>query len=72
MTSICYVTNTDYKQHFRWMRPPARHEDDPVTWSGPDRRVALGDRRQPGHERRWDASRGRRFRFKDRRRSTET
>lgn len=69
--TFCYVTNTDYKKHFRGLRPPARLEEDPVIWSGPDRRVALSDRRQPGHERRWDQSRGRRFRFKDRRRSSE-
>jgi hypothetical protein len=62
MPATCLVSAADYRRH--WLtdqRPP-----DPA-WDGTERRLATADRRAPTHERRWDASRGRRFQVGDRR-----
>ena len=64
MPSTCLVTAADYRRH--WLtgqRPPP--PDHP--WDGTERRSGPLDRRRPGHERRWDAQRGRRFHLGDRR-----
>lgn len=58
----CYVTARDYAKHFNH----AGAITVPV-WNGRERRKTRIDRRRGEHERRWDKSRGRRFRLADRR-----
>lgn len=62
MASTCFVTAQDYSIHFEGKG--AKRE--PI-WNGTERRLDTVDRRHVGHERRWDTSRGRRFRVGDRR-----
>ena len=69
MRATCLVSATDYHRH--WLggavsAAPAR----PSPYPGPERRHA-SDRRI-AHDRRWDGSRGRRFRLRDRRRNDAT
>jgi len=60
-TATCFVSQADYERHWNGALmkgglppPPA-----PPAYSGPERRG--GERRAPGHERRFDASQGRRY-----------
>lgn len=62
--SDCFVNAKDYAQHFSGEHIAVA---DMPTWSGTDRRIGLKDRRTLNHERRWESSRGRRFRVADRR-----
>ena len=63
--SDCYVSAADYAAVWEDIGRPL---DQPDIWTGADRRI-LTDRRQIAHERRWEASRGRRFRMAGRRAS---
>lgn len=65
MASVCYVSAADYARYFAPEGAPDPPPPDVVVF-GPERRQI--DRRRPGHERRFEASRGRRFRPGDRRR----
>lgn len=59
----CYVSQKDYAKH--WDGSPI--EADIVrVYEGPDRRE--GGERRVGHDRRWEAASGRRYRLADRRR----
>jgi hypothetical protein len=62
--SKCLVSARDHQLFFEEIdpKPPA------PAWSGFERRKGLADRRANAHDRRWEASRGRRFRAGDRRR----
>jgi hypothetical protein len=63
--SECLVSGLDYLKHWRGLI------DEPIvieTWNGSERRSGPKDRRSSKHERRWEASRGRRFRLIGRRR----
>jgi hypothetical protein len=62
MPSLCYVSARDYARYWGDAEPSA-----PARWDGPERRTGPKDRRRPGHERRWEGTRGRRFRYGDRR-----
>lgn len=59
----CFVTAEDYRRY--WQREPEASLVLPL-FIGPDRRSGR-DRRSAAHERRWEASRGRRLRVSDRR-----
>lgn len=64
--SECFVNAADFKIH--WDHETSVSQSGlPEIWTGTDRRVGPKDRRQPGHDRRWDAQRGRRYRLRGRR-----
>lgn len=63
--SKCYVSGEDYALHWYQAR---RYRPQPAIWVGDERRLGITDRRRKSHERRWEKSRGRRFRLTDRRR----
>jgi hypothetical protein len=71
--SDCYVSDADYRQHFAGRREQTATSSKAAQkldgWSGIERRVGPIDRRSPLHDRRWQASSGRRFRLADRRRA---
>jgi hypothetical protein len=67
MRATCLVAAKDFRQH--WQKeiaivPP------PPSWDGLERRLGPVDRRIHQHDRRWDASLGRRRRLSDRRKGT--
>jgi len=64
--SECFVSAKDIRIH--WQNEIAVSQSGlPPIWSGDERRIGPEDRRAVGHERRWEGSRGRRFRLQDRR-----
>ena len=76
MKAQCYVSGADYRA--LWQGLPPIHVSSqtmvitgyPVDaiYVGPERRRSgLQDRRTQNHDRRWEGSRGRRFRLADRR-----
>lgn len=62
--SECFVNAADYRQHWDGEETP---EASVPVWSGIERRLGPPDRRIAGHDRRWDAQRGRRYRLRGRR-----
>jgi hypothetical protein len=60
----CFVSARDFASHFA-----GEPVIDPPVWVGVERRAGVSDRRTVHHERRWEASRGRRFNLRDRRRA---
>lgn len=66
--SECYVSAADYARYWapKQVRGVLDVPFEPVTIVE-DRRIAMCDRRAPAHDRRWEQSRGRRFRLSDRR-----
>lgn len=68
MASQCYVSARDFQQHFEQHRE--EHIERMIAWSGIEQRIATKDRRTSGHDRRWQAEKGRRYRPADRRKAT--
>ena len=82
--SRCYVSAADHalfwegspKSVGQRAATPSGADSAPVgstptpsaIYIGPERRVALRDRRSGRHDRRWEQTRGRRYRLADRRR----
>lgn len=64
MKTECFVSAEDYVRYFQGLK-----DEDLIVpiWNGQERRSGMKDRRTKNHERRWEASRGRRFRVGDRR-----
>lgn len=57
----CYVQPADFDTYFRERGTGQRTiMADEQRWDGVERRIGPADRRSPGHERRFDAQRGRR------------
>lgn len=65
MASACHVTAADYRRYFGGA---GEAQTARPVWDGVERRVGAPDRRQPGHDRRWENAVGRRTRLADRRR----
>lgn len=61
--ATCLVTAADHRRFWRGESADASSSPECTT----DRRIGLADRRSSGHERRWDASSGRRHGVSDRR-----
>lgn len=62
----CYVSAEDYRVYWKGQHVKAVA---PAVWDGIEQRIGPADRRTTLHERRWEATRGRRFHLRDRRRS---
>jgi hypothetical protein len=60
----CYVTASDYSQW--WLGQQPEIKTGQLVYNGPERR-GVSNRRVVGHERRWEAGRGRRFDYERRR-----
>ncbi len=61
--SDCLVSERDYLKHFKGVDV----EQSAPAWDGTEHRIGPKDRRSTRHERRWESSRGRRFRLIGRR-----
>lgn len=62
--SVCHVSVKDYARHWGGA---AEDVPTPPMWNGHERRVGVPTRRSTQHERRWEASLGRRNGRNDRR-----
>lgn len=64
--SDCLVSASDYQRFWTGAEStPGDHVA--AAWNGRERRRDVPDRRTRAHERRWEASKGRRWRLADRR-----
>jgi hypothetical protein len=67
-TAECLVSGSDYARHWEGKTTPTK-ANAPQPYTGPERRIGPADRRSSGHDRRFEFTRGRRYRLADRRKT---